>query len=572
MRKINNLIKMLVLYGGLFFASCETTEQDLTQNPNALAPEQADPDFYLNSIQLSYAYLIESFGNTAGAVTRIDYMNGRDYANAYQPGSFNGRWSSAYQTIMQDIREMNILADEAGLTHHKGIGQFIEAHILITLVDFFGDIPYTEAFQGAANLNPMSDSGESVYAVALGLLDSAIANFNSDALGDPTWVGGTIDPFYNGDWSKWTKAANTLKMNAYMNTRNVDGSALANFNAIVASGNYISTNADDFQFKWGTEAIQPDSRHPRYRSNYTATGGGSYMSNSLMDYMRGGFDGGYDIGGGVFIADPRIMFYYHRQTNPTPGIAGAPANEEVLECGLQNAPAHYAGYVFCANPQGWWGRDHGNDNGIPPDGFLRTLAGVYPAGGKLDDWSYGGQQNGDGNGGNGITPILLASWQDFLIAEAELVSGGGDEVAAKNAMFNGMAKSMDKVLNFYPRTDRFDAIMDIYFGGLSFVVNSFYARVDAEWDAADNVMDVLGMQSFVAQYGNGLGAYNFYRRTGFPTTLQPNIEPNPGGFIRSFYYPADHANNNSNISQKSGVTDPVFWDNGGASPGFPAAN
>ena len=569
MRKINNLIKMLVLCGGLFFASCETTELDLTQNPNALSPVDADPDFYLNQIQLSYAYLIESFGNTAGAVTRIDYMSGRDYANAYQPGSFNGRWSSAYQTIMQDIREMNVIADESGLTHHKGIGQFIEAHILMTLVDFFGDIPYTEAFQGAANLNPVADSGASVYAVALGLLDSAIANFNSEALGEPRWTSTVTDPFYDGDWTAWTKAANTLKMNAYMNTRNVDGSSVANFNAIVASGNYIATTADDMQFKWGTLAVQPDSRHPRYRSNYTSTGGGAYMSNSLMDYMRGGPDGGYSIGAGEFYADPRIMFYYHRQTNPTPGIDGD-ANEEVLECGLQNAPAHYAGYVFCANPQGWWGRDHGNDNGIPPDGFLRTLAGVYPAGGKLDDWSYGGQQNGDGNGGNGITPILLASWQDFLIAEAELVSG--DPTAAKNSMFAGMAKSMDKVLNFYPRTERFDAIMDIYFGGLSFVVNSFYARVDAEWDAADNVMDVLGMQSFVAQYGNGLGAYNFYRRTGFPTTLQPNIEPNPGGFIRSFYYPADHANNNSNISQKSGVTDPVFWDNGGASPGFPAAN
>ena len=358
-------------------------------------------------------------------------------------------------------------------------------------------------------------------------------------------------------------------MNAYMNTRNVDGSSVANFNAIVASGNYIATTADDMQFKWGTLAVQPDSRHPRYRSNYTSTGGGSYMSNSLMDYMRGGPNGGYSIGAGEFYADPRIMFYYHRQTNPTPGIDGD-ANEEVLECGLQNAPAHYAGYVFCANPQGWWGRDHGNDNGIPPDGFLRTLAGVYPAGGKLDDWSYGGQTDGAGNAGNGVTPILLASWQDFLIAEAELVSG--DEVAAKNAMFVGIQKSMDKVLNFYPRTERFDGIMDFYFGGLAFVENQFYARISDEWDAAANVMDVLGMQSFVAQYGNGLGAYNFYRRTGFPTTLQPNIEPNPGGFIRSFYYPGDHANNNSNISQKSGVTEPVFWDNGGASPGFPAAN
>ena len=567
MRKINNLIKMLVLCGGLFFASCETTELDLTQNPNALAPDQADPDFYLNAIQISFAYLTESFGNTAGALTRIDYMNGRDYANAYSPSNFDGRWSSAYQTIMNDIKELNIIAGETGLNRHIAMGQVIEAHILMTLVDFFGDIPYTEAFQGADNLNPVADSGASVYAAAIALLDGAITNFNNDALGNPA-----LDMYYDGDWAAWTKAANTLKMKAYMATRLVDGSAVSKFNAIVASGNYISSNADDMQFRWGTLAVQPDSRHPRYRGSYTSTGGGRYMSNSLMDYMRGGFDGGYAFGAGTFTADPRIMFYYHRQTNPTPGIDGAPADEEVLECGLQNAPAHYAGYVFCANPQGWWGRDHGNDNGIPPDGFLRTLAGVYPSGGKLDDWSYGGQQDGAGNGGNGITPIMLASWTDFMIGEVELVAG--NEAAAKTAMFAGMAKSMDKVTNFYPREagNRFDAIMDYYVGGLAQVVNGFYSRISYEWDDASDKMNVLGMQYFVAQYGNGLDAYNFYRRTGYPTTLQPNIEANPGGFIRSFFYPANHANTNSNITQKGGVTEPVFWDTNPGSPGFPAAN
>ena len=76
--------------------------------------------------------------------------------------------------------------------------------------------------------------------------------------------------YYDGDWGAWVKAANTLKMKAYITTRLVDGSAISKFNAIVASGNYISSNADDFQFRWGTnEAIQPDSRHPRYRSSYT---------------------------------------------------------------------------------------------------------------------------------------------------------------------------------------------------------------------------------------------------------------------------------------------------------------
>ena len=565
MKNINNLIKMLVLCGGLFFASCETTELDLTQNPNALSPDQADPDFYLNDMQIQWAYLVESFGNTAGALSRVDYMSGRDYANAYSPSSFDGRWSQAYQTIMYDIRQMNAIADEAGLVHHKGIGQVIEAHILMILVDFFGDIPYTEALQGADNLNPAADSGASVYASALGLLDAAIANFNADASAEPA-----LDMYYGGDWAAWIKAANTMKMKAYMTTRLVDGAAVGAFNAIVASGNYISTTADDLQFQWGTNEVQPDSRHPRYRSSYTATGGGSYMSNSMMDYMRGGFDGGYSIGAGQFYADPRIMVYYHRQTNPTPGIDGAPADEEVLECGLQNPPLHYAGYIFCGNPQGWWGRDHGNDNGIPPDGFLRTLAGVYPAGGKLDDWSYGGQTNGDGFGGNGITPMMLASWTDFMIGELELVAG--NEPAAKTAMFNGMEKSMDKVMNFKPRTDRFDLIMDFYFGGLAFVTSQFYNRISAEWDAAADKMDVLGWQYFVAQYGNGLDAYNFYRRTGHPTNLQPNIEPNPGGFIRSFYYPASHANTNVNINQKDGVTQQVFWDTNPGSPGFPVSN
>ena len=565
MRKINNLIKMLVLCGGLFFASCETTELDLTENPNALAPTQADPDFYLNAIQINFAYLTESFGNTAGALTRIDYMSGRDYQNAYSPANFDGRWSSAYQTIMLDIVELNKIADESGLNYHKGVGQVIQAHILMTLVDFFGDIPYTEAFQGAANLNPVADSGASVYAAAIGLLDSAIANFNADALGEPA-----LDMYYGGDWAAWTKAANTIKMKAYMATRLVDGSAVSKFNAIVASGNYISSTDDDMQFQWGTNAVQPDSRHPRYRNSYTSTGGGDYMSNSLMDYMRGGPDGGYNVGGGTFTADPRIMFYYNRQASSTPGIAGATPDEEVLECGLQNAPAHYAGYVFCGNPQGWWGRDHGNDNGIPPDGFLRTLAGSYPAGGAQDDWTYGGFQDGDGFGGNGITPIMLASWTDFMIAELELV--GGNEPASKAAMFRGIEKSMNKVISFKTPTDRFTAIMDIYFGGLTAVINGFYDRIDEEWDDATDKMNVLGMQYFVAQYGNGLDAYNFYRRTGYPTTLQPNIEPNPGGYIRSFFYPANHANTNQNITQKDGVTDQVFWDTNPGSPGFPVAN
>lgn len=559
MKKINNLIKLVLFCGVILLSSCETTELDLTKNPNALSPDQANPDFFLNDVQVDFAFFVEAFGRRGGQLARIDYMGGRNYESAYAPTTFDGQWRSAYQGMMQDLKVMNGLAEESSRVHHIAMGQVMQAYIMLTLVDFFGDVPYTEALLGTDNLNPKADSGESIYAAAIALLDSAIANFGLDAGAEPQY-----DFYYGGDWAKWIKAANTIKMKAYMASRLVDASAITNFNSIVSSGNYISSNADDFQFKWGTNEIQPDTRHPRYRGSYTTTGGGGYMSNFLMNYMRGE---GYS--SSTF--DPRIMFYYYRQVNATPGI-DAPADEEVLECGLQTPPAQYTagGFVFCGVENGWWGRDHGNDNGTPPDGFLKTLHGAYPAGGALDDFTYDSKKNGDGNGGNGITPIMLASWVDFMIAEEKYISG--DVAAAKTYVFNGVDKSFDKVTTFTPLTDRFVSVTDANFGGLSGWIDSFKSGLNATWDNSSDKMNVLAQQYFVAMFGNGIDAYNFYRRTGYPNNLQPNLEPSPGGFIRSFFYPASHTNTNSNITQKPNVGVQVFWDTNPASPGFPISN
>ena len=36
----------------IYMVSCDTLELDLTENPNALSPNQADAGFFLNSIQM----------------------------------------------------------------------------------------------------------------------------------------------------------------------------------------------------------------------------------------------------------------------------------------------------------------------------------------------------------------------------------------------------------------------------------------------------------------------------------------------------------------------------------------
>ncbi|MEX0360358.1 MAG: SusD/RagB family nutrient-binding outer membrane lipoprotein, partial [Allomuricauda sp.] len=258
-----------------------------------------------------------------------------------------------------------------------------------------------------------------------------------------------------------------------------------------------------------------------------------------------------------------------RQTNAVPGAEIAP-NEELLNCSLETPPQHYinAGFGgdFCWLPNGFWGRAHGEADGIPPDGLLRATYGTYPVGGRFDDDSFLAISPSAGGGGTGITNLLTAFGVDFMRAEMALAAGNTGD--ARTFMLAGYAKSVAKVQAFL--TGR-EAGADLSFVPSEGDVNAYATQVGIAFDDADadGKWDVLGEQYFIAHFGNGVEPYNFYRRTGFPTTLQPNLEPDPGTFIRSMYYPANAVNNNSNISQKADQTQPVFWD---TNPTAPAAN
>ena len=538
--KYTNYILGLCMSTLLVLVSCETTELDLTDNPNALSPSQADPTFFLNSIQIDFAFWVNSMGDRGAELTRINYMSGRTYNNIYSPDSWNGIWSSAYRGMLEDIRLMNLLAEEAGLNYHRGMGKVFEAYILMTLVDYFGDIPYTEALQGGEGiLNPEADSGASVYSAAIALLDSSIADFIAEG---PV---PSNDYFYGGDASKWIKAANSIKKKALLNQ--------GDFSAYNAISNYISEPEDDFQFSWGTSAATPDTRHPYYRSSYTSTGGNEYMSNWMMFKMLNGHGGN---------TDPRINYYFYRQVSETPGFDSA-ANEEVLECGLPGyyVPPQLRGddTPFCAPTNsaskpagGYWGRDHGNDNGIPPDGFLKTLRGVYPAGGTFDDRSFSGQIAGDGLAGAGITPVMLSSWMHFMNAEVAVSTGGDPTSETLTALEQALNKADDLGGPEIAQED----------------VDAYVAAFTSDWSAASSVSEKLDMwatEFFISMAGNGIDAYNSYRRNGFPRDVQPNIEPDPGQFPLIQYYPANYVNTNKNASQRANKNERVFWNSNGPS-------
>jgi len=572
MKYLIKYISISVLGVGIFFLSCQTLELDKANDPNFLTPDQASVDFFLNSIQEDFVRQIEgtadydpndnfqSGGTTNGdglsqfgsELTRLMWLGSKQYVDAYQPSDSDDEWINVYVGILADIRAMTPTAEENGLSKHLGITQFIEAYVMTSMVDFYGDVPYSEIILGSENFNPKLDDGATIYEACLTLLDNAIVNFQDSAAPNPS-----IEVFYNNNYTNWIKAANTLKMKLYMQRRLVDPTAFQSINTILASGNYIDNSAIDFQYNWpATSASQPDSRHPRYGLNYVATGAGDYMSNWLMQHM-------------METGDPRIRYYFYRQVNCTPGASCLPeGNEETLQCSLQSAPTHYVngGFTFCWLENGYWGRDHGDDDGIPPDGLKRTTFGVYPAGGIFDDDRFAGvlsAAGGAGGGGAGITPILTAAWVDLMQAEMAMVNN--DANTAKQFMSAALTKQITKVQSFAA----LDGLADLSFEPSAQDVSDFISDMESAFDGASTMVgkwNIFAEQYFVTVFGNGIESYNFYRRTGYPTTLQPNLDPNPGTFVRSLLYPSNVVNTNSKISQKTDQGQPVFWDTNSSAP------
>ena len=551
--KINFKISIfLALFTGVILFSCDDTlNMDLLDDPNNITVEKADLDRYMNTIQIDFSSFAESMGYKGSQLTRVETMRGRQYINNYDDTSSDAVWRKAYQELFSDMKDAERIANkdvENVKYKHIAVIKILRAYTLMTLVDFFGDIPYSEMTQPEEFPFPKADDDQQVYLAVVDMLDSAIADLAETAPGLAN------DFYYGNNFSKWEKLANTLKMKVYATTRLVDANAVAKFNDIVDSGNFIMNTNDDFQFQYGTSLSNPSTRHTAYKQDYTTTGAGRYRSNWLMNEMKDN-------------NDPRIRYYFYRQVSATPGV-DAPANGTTLPCSVQSPPPHYpVGMVFCGVAEGYWGADHGRSGGIPPDTFKRAVVGIYPAGGRFDDNDFSpvGQENG--GQGAGITPIMLASWVDLMRAEMIMDS---DPAGAASFLQDAMTKSINKVMSF----GSLDATASSSYFPTSSEVSDYITGVISDFNTGDMEAkwDVFAKEFLISHYGNGIDSYNFYRRTGYPLLLQYSVEPIPGNFVRSFFYPANEANVNSNIEQKPNVDVQVFWDNNPASPVFPAAN
>lgn len=555
MKSIKKFIAAAVMVITIFAgAGCDKFD-NLLDNPNLPTTGAGDPNLYLNQVILSFNGFHRAASDVTSPLVRQETMFGPTYFNAYSANSFDGIWSTAYTSIFKTANTLVPLAEESGLYIHSGIAKVLKAFTMFTLVDLFGDVPYSEANLGVDNLNPGQDTGEEVYAAALSLLDSAIATLQQPAAAAPT-----NDVYYGGSAAKWIALAKTLKLRAYVQTRLVDNSVAGKINALLAEGGLVDDASEDFEFQYGTKAAAPDSRDGRYVGNYgTDNGAGAYLGTYALWVLarEKGF------------MDPRTRYYFYRQsTNPTdytdPRLPDQTTLQFALACYFRAFPPNYPPTApYCIIPGGWWGRDHGNNEGTGPDLLVKTTWGVYPAGGALDydqNKSVGQSPSREqGAKGAGIEPIWQSAFTYFLEAEAALTLGTTGDPAA--LLEKGIRESFAKVAAF-PESIGYSPTADTAYLITPYKVDSYVNYVLARYRAAsaEDKLNIIMKEYYIATWGNGLEPYNSYRRTAKPDNFQPAIINDPGLFIRSFFYPAVYVNFNQNVTQKEATNVKVFWD------------
>lgn len=540
MKKIKSQFAILIALVFLV-SSCETTELDLRESPNGASPSDANIALLLNGAMNNFRLFNESTINFGMQVTRMTQMAGPVYDNAYSPESFNTLWSRGYAGVMADTKSVITNGTEAELFQHVGVAKILQSYTLTTLVDMFGDVPYSKAITFTEDLNPTVDDDEQLYTDALNLLNEAIADLEKTSV---QGLSNADDIFYGGNINNWKTLANTLKLRIYNNSR-LASFNLADVNALIADNDFILSSSQDFEISYGTSDNDPDTRHPKFRDSYLGDGG-EYMSNYFMNLLYNDKDA----------PDPRMRYYFYRQSLEYPD----PTTDEglfTLPCLGSSKPIHYAfNDPFCKIGDGYWGRDHGDDSGGPPDGNQITVWGLYPAGGKYDNNEGVAATKSDGAKGEGIIPLWNVASTYFTLAELALTEGTTGDV--KDLLEKGVRASVSKVITF--NTTAIPSGANTPNDG---VVDTYVTNVLTNYDDAsseNSKLNVIMKESFISNWGNGIEVYNAYRRTGMPNNLQPTLSATPGNFIHSFFYPADLVNLNSNVSSKSGLDVRVFWD------------
>ena len=221
-------IQYLVLIMAVLVTSCELPDNIDPKNPKVVSA-----DVELTNTEIALANLIGNISvnvNTTRLLTQyqseVTYVTESRYnfQDRQIPDTYSG---TLYRGVLEVIKDFTatlnatVAAGDVLVNEKKNklaIGEILSVYSYHVLIDAFGDVPYSEALQGAANSRPKYDDAYTIYKDLLVRLTAAIGNLdeNYGSFGD-------ADIYYGGDVALWKKFAASLKLRIALRLVDVSG-------------------------------------------------------------------------------------------------------------------------------------------------------------------------------------------------------------------------------------------------------------------------------------------------------------------------------------------------------------
>lgn len=495
----------------LFAGGCDNDFEEINTNPYAIT--KLDPPLlFANAVRQTHpghwegeATIVQQFMNAfnLGATAGPNFNEDTDNFNT-------PKWDNTYPTSIKLLVNAIALAEkEPGRANLINMMRIWKAYIFMTLVDTYGDVPYSEAGKGDLTIfTPRYEDDEAIYEDLYDEIKSA-----SDAL-SATAEYVSADILYGttgnaaAQVAKWKKLSNSLLLRLGMRYSKIDPAKAEDIVAEAVTRGVMETNADDALILHNAQFNNPLNNGPRTNNiRYY------YVAEPFVDYLKS-------------TNDPRAKYMIGKYADPAGAATATP--DDTLD--------HQFGF---------------------PVGFDSETVKALP--------SYRGTA---GNGGldysqinysvlgSATAPLFFVTNSQTKLLMAEAAERGWITGDVQELYEEGVRASMDQWTR-YPNTTAISLTAQ----------DAYLAEPDVAFDPA-RALELINTQYWVSNIGNGPEAWANFRRSGFPA-LSPNMYNNNlnGGFIRRLSYPNTEAGRNeANYAAAAAaiggdnLVTRVFWD------------
>ncbi|NJB85763.1 hypothetical protein GGR26_001508 [Lewinella marina] len=237
------------------FTACTDEFEEINTNPNS--PVEVPTPYLITQAQRGLVDLVlgEGFAGTGTYGSHyIQHLSQTQYTDVTRYDDVRTSFYGFYTGGLEDLENVILLntseetkgsvSDYGPNANQIALAKIMQSWAFLSMTDFWGDIPYSEALKGLENLNPRYDEQEAIYRGVVNTLVEA---------GDmivPGVVEGDI--IYNGNMELWRKFANSIILRAGIRVSDVAPELGREWVNLALSRGVIEDNSENAQLSYIT--------------------------------------------------------------------------------------------------------------------------------------------------------------------------------------------------------------------------------------------------------------------------------------------------------------------------------